>query len=419
MELSKKEIKHDITIDDQEKTRLKNLRNFLNNAVLTYRSKYNYDNILYVNDKTKIDIKCNNCGDEFKTSPYMHLNRIQCKPCYGGGPMNTDSFTKFANLEHKNFYIYNRVDYVNSHTNVEIGCPEHKTYFWQRPDKHLRGAGCPTCGWEKRALAAKGYRNTKEIFLMKAFKKHGSRCDYSLINYIDNDTIITIRCLKHGNFDQLPKNHLISAWGCPRCNVARLKTREEFEKESNIIHENKYKYDQVVYKGNKIKVIIFCIKCKDTFEQVPNSHLRGFGCYRCAHANYSKIALEWLDDIEKIANSNNNNTRKIVIQKADSPGGEDMCKLAKYGIKSEIYKSHIKLDGVDGYNGIAYEFWGCYFHGCPKCFPNRDTITYKERTHRINYVRTIEKIRIIKELGFELVQMWECDYKKSKTLNQC
>ena len=22
----------------------------------------------------------------------------------------------------------------------------------------------------------------------------------------------------------------------------------------------------------------------------------------------------------------------------------------------------------------VFEFWGCYFHGCPKCFPNRDRV---------------------------------------------
>jgi len=30
-----------------------------------------------------------------------------------------------------------------------------------------------------------------------------------------------------------------------------------------------------------------------------------------------------------------------------------------------------KVDGVDEKTKTIFEFHGCYFHGCQKCFPNR------------------------------------------------
>lgn len=52
-------------------------------------------------------------------------------------------------------YDYSKVIYKNIKTHICIICPEHGE-FWQRPDMHLRGRGCPICGQLK-------CRKTKKI----------------------------------------------------------------------------------------------------------------------------------------------------------------------------------------------------------------------------------------------------------------
>lgn len=41
-------------------------------------------------------------------------------------------------------YDYSKVEYVNAKTKVCIICPEHGE-FWQTPNGHLNGKGCPKC----------------------------------------------------------------------------------------------------------------------------------------------------------------------------------------------------------------------------------------------------------------------------------
>lgn len=59
---------------------------------------------------------------------------------------------------------------------------------------------------------------------------------------------------------------------------------EEFIKKAKIKYGNKFSYDKVCYKNSKEYVIITCHEHGD-FEQIPNSHLSGYGCPQCA-ANY-------------------------------------------------------------------------------------------------------------------------------------
>ena len=63
----------------------------------------------------------------------------------------------------------------------------------------------------------------------------------------------------------------------------RKKTLEEFKRDANKAHNNKYGYDNVIiYLGNKIKVWITCYIHED-FEQTPNHHInRCQGCPDCA-----------------------------------------------------------------------------------------------------------------------------------------
>ena len=44
--------------------------------------------------------------------------------------LTTAEFIERANKKHGNHYDYSRVKYINSKTDVEIGCRIHKNYFF-------------------------------------------------------------------------------------------------------------------------------------------------------------------------------------------------------------------------------------------------------------------------------------------------
>ena len=59
-----------------------------------------------------------------------------------------EEFIAKAKLVHGDKYDYSKVDYVNRKTKVCIICSKHGE-FWQTPNHHLSGCGCPKCGIEK------------------------------------------------------------------------------------------------------------------------------------------------------------------------------------------------------------------------------------------------------------------------------
>jgi len=122
---------------------------FISKAKEIHGNKYNYSKVEYVNNKTKICIICPEHG-EFWQVPSAHLQGHGCQDCASAvlkekNSYTTESFVEIAQKIHGNKYDYSKVKYKNSSTKVCIICPEHGE-FWQRPDAHLQGEGCPKCG---------------------------------------------------------------------------------------------------------------------------------------------------------------------------------------------------------------------------------------------------------------------------------
>lgn len=60
-------------------------------------------------------------------------------------------------------------------------------------------------------------------------------------------------------------------------------TTEQFVKKAKLVHGDKYNYDLVNYINSQTKVKIKCNQCNKIFEQIPSSHLNGKGCSICNH----------------------------------------------------------------------------------------------------------------------------------------
>ena len=187
-----------------------------------------------------------------------------------------NNFIIKANIKHKNKYVYSKVEYYNSITKVCIICPKHGE-FWQTPQAHLRGYGCPKCGLEtkKEKLSS----NINE-FLQKAILIHGNEYSYDKVNYINSSTKICITCKKHGDFWMTPSSHL-SGQKCPKCQGRGLNT-DEIINLCRSIHGDKYDYSQVDFNKMHEKVPIICPK-HGIFMQTMSKHIsKKQGCPKCA-----------------------------------------------------------------------------------------------------------------------------------------
>ena len=222
---------------------------FIKRAREVHGNKYDYTKTQYKGGRQKICINCPEHG-EFWKLPYEHLNGKGCPKCVNKKFTNTKStteeFIERAKKVHNNKYDYSKVDYENGRTKVCITCPEHGE-FWQLPYVHLQGHGCPKC---KTQMFSNKYRLTLEEFIKKANKCHNNFYDYSKVKYINAKEKVCITCPEHGEFWQLPNNHLFGN-GCPECKKSKLE-----KKMKNFLIENKIRFSEektfewLIYKEN-------------------------------------------------------------------------------------------------------------------------------------------------------------------------
>ena len=125
--------------------------------------------------------------------------------------MTKDDFITRAIAVHGNKYDYSKVEYINSATKVCIICPEHGE-FWQTPNCHLSGNGCPKC--------AGNLKHSKDDFIKRSIAVNGNKYDYSKVEYINSKTKVCIICPEHGEFWQTPDSHY-TGQGCPKCGIVK------------------------------------------------------------------------------------------------------------------------------------------------------------------------------------------------------
>lgn len=128
-------------------------------------------------------------------------------------------------------------------------------------------------------------KNTKEEFINCAKIVHNNQYDYSLVDYVNNNTKVKIICPTHGVFEQAPVKHINAKQGCRKCSnikthLVQKKDITTFISEATQIHGNKYNYSKVDYKSNRTYVNIIC-PTHGVFKQTPSNHLRGKGCKYC------------------------------------------------------------------------------------------------------------------------------------------
>lgn len=142
-----------------------------------------------------------------------------------------------------------------------------------------------------------------EEYIRRANTVHNNKYDYSLshLDFINCKSKVKIRCPIHGVFEQSFDKHVIGKHECPYC-ANRYRNTETFIESARKIHEDKYDYSLVKYVAAQIKVKIICPK-HGVFEQTPNSHLNGCGCFSCQYEYLSQLrAMPYNDFIERAKN---------------------------------------------------------------------------------------------------------------------
>lgn len=174
-----------------------------------------------------------------------HYRGSGCSKCANVSKLEVDDFKNKSNIVHNGKYDYSLIDSIkNNKTKVPIICNVHGI-FYQRPNDHLNGCGCPKC--------SKTFPYTTETVIETFKKVHGNEYDYSMVEYQGIFEKVAVICPKHGIFYVTPNNH-INGSKCPYCNVGNKSRFEDnmfellFQLDETV--ERQKTFDWLKYKRN-------------------------------------------------------------------------------------------------------------------------------------------------------------------------
>ena len=305
--------------------------------------------------------------------------------------MNTQIFIEKSKKIHGDKYDYSKSIYINSYTKIIIICKIHGD-FLQLSNNHYK-YNCKKCANDNNKNNILLNNESKKNFIIKANLIHFNEYDYSKSEYINAQTKIIIICKIHGEFTQTPNNHLNNR-KCPLCaNINRKINRQSLLDEYLILFKNKfndkYDYSNIKWDGSSTKINLYC-KNHGNFLIFPYDHKNGKECPKCTFSNYSKKSINWLEYVSK--------QKKIFIQHAQNIG------------EYKIPNTKFKVDGYCKENNTIYEFYGDYWHGNPEIFIPCNFNKKNDKKFGKLYLDTLKREKIIIELGYNIITIWEYDW---------
>lgn len=394
---------------------------------LIHNNKYAYPKFDKAVSNDKIKIICPYHG-EFQQVVYAHLRGQGCPQCaHYRSNYTTEKFIKEATEKFGDKFDYSKVIYKGKRVKICIMCKnliskDNPTgEFWQMPFIHLNSTnGMPFLGKRKRDYPIlkddKKIKMKTKQFIEKARKIHGDKYDYSKTIYKGALQKLTIICLEHGEFTQIPNNHL-KGCGCPRCAKNKKLTINRFIDEANLIHNNKYDYSKTIIKNYNEKICITCPIHGD-FLMTISRHLRGSGCQKCAK-NKKPTIEEFIArakeihgdkyDYSKVNYVNNHTNVSIICPKhgeflqtpsahLNARNGCPICNESKLEKEIELllqenridYVRQKKFKSIKFINLLPFDFYLPKYHLVIEC----QGLQHFENEHFFNDEKRFEKDKI-------------------------
>ena len=128
---------------------------WIENAKNVHGNLYDYSEVVYIDAKVKVRIRCKTHG-VFEQTPNNHLTGYGCIRCGNTYSCTTDEWIEKAKAVHGDRYDYSSVEYNVGREKVLIRCLVHGD-FLQEANSHLMGHHCPKCAG----------RNQNILYLLK------------------------------------------------------------------------------------------------------------------------------------------------------------------------------------------------------------------------------------------------------------
>ena len=268
---------------------------------------------------------------------------------------------------HGDQYDYSKVDYISSSQKVCIICKKHGEEFWQAPNSHLMGHGCPLCAIE---FKAEKRRFTNDEYIARCREVWGEKYELGKINYVGRQVKVVVGCRAHGDFLANPDNFL-QGKGCPKCKSDNAKRLIY-----NIGINDSYGESKTKIYALWRDILTRCYD-KNALERHPTYK----GCELCDDWKYFSNFKKWAEENYK----DGYEIEKDIIKKNNKIYGPDTCCFVPRRINILLtrrqrfrgvlpigvtlsdsgrrYKASLDVDGkttLVGYYGTAEEAFAAY-----------------------------------------------------------
>ena len=244
------------------------------------------------------------------------------------------------------------------------------------------------------------------VFGKNQFKKNLPCVDIGLFVYEDHDEKQAEkdnRYLRQGHCFFIKDIELLTkTWECVGC-------RQRFNR-----HDN---YNRHVTggtcDGGKTKLI-----CPgEKFERIMNSTEKVF---YGGNTKFSYAACQWIEKQSEL-------TGRHIHHALCGHGGEYYVHLYA-GKEKNSHAREIPVDGYEPESNTIFQYHGCKWHGCP-CQKRKERNSLEEELRPLGrsevliaeqrYAKTIELEKKMKEQGFKIVSVWECEKPELKKKRFC
>lgn len=222
----------------------------LTNEQFRLRNEQQHPDLLilsdYVNERTKVQLKCKKCGCEFSAVPGSLFMGHGCPRCGGREKKSQETYIAQMKEIHPDIEVLG--EYKGNKIKVALLCKKCGNKWESSPNASLRGTGCPYCSGLMR-------KTTKQ------FAEELSKVQPNITvlgEYKNNRTPVKCRCNKCGNiFYGHPKQMLYHGYGCSACSAS---VGEKMIKEWLDGHDVEY-------------------RCQYTFKDCRDEHVLPFDFY--------------------------------------------------------------------------------------------------------------------------------------------
>ena len=235
------------------------------------------------------------------------------------------------------------------------------------------------------------------VFGKNQFKKNLPCVDIGLFVYEDHDEKQAEkdnRYLRQGHCFFIKDIELLTkTWECVGC-------RQRFNR-----HDN---YNRHVTGGTcgggKTKLIY----PGEKFERIMNSTEKVF---YGGNTKFSYAACQWIEKQSELIG-------RHIHHALCGHGGEYYVYLYA-GKEKDSRAREIPVDGYEPESNTIFQYHGCKWHGCPCQKRKERNSLEEERSAEQRYAKTIELEKKMKEQGFKIVSVWECEKPELKKKRFC